>query len=142
MRNYGGSYHIYNVKANTGYQFVGLMRMTSSGLTSTDDRGTLTGKNSDIHYFGDTSGNTYTGDTIYVMYKKDMVTFDYNGGTTADGAKKQVLPYDDTIRFPKVVLTHPNNVTHIGWSTEKDPDSDDKISSWPAPEMFFRNKPR
>lgn len=127
MRNYGGSYHIYNVKANTGYQFVGLMRMTSSGLTSTDDRGTLTGKNSDIHYFGDTSGNTYTGDTIYVMYKKDMVTFDYNGGTTADGAKKQVLPYDDTIRFPKVVLTHPNNVTHIGWSTEKDPDSDDKI---------------
>ena len=129
MRNYGGSYHIYNVKANTGYQFVGLMRMTSSGLTSTDDRGTLTGKNSDIHYFGDTSGNTYTGDTIYVMYKKDMVTFDFNGGTTGNGEMKRVLPYDDTVNFPKVVLTHQpnNNLTHIGWSTEKDPTSDDKI---------------
>ena len=129
MRNYGGSYHIYNVKANTGYQFVGLMRMTSSGLTSTDDRGTLTGKNTDIHYFGDTSGNTYTGDTIYVMYKKDMVTFDFNGGITGDSETKRVLPYDDTVNFPKVVLTHQpnNNLTHIGWSTEKDPTSDDKI---------------
>ena len=129
MRNYGGSYHIYNVKANTGYQFVGLMRMTSSGLTSTDDRGTLTGKNSDIHYFGDTSGREYTGDTIYVMYKKDMVTFDFNGGITGDSETKRVLPYDDTVNFPKVVLTHQpnNNLTHIGWSTEKDPTSDDKI---------------
>lgn len=126
MRNYGGSYHIYNVKANTGYQFVGLMRMTSSGLTSTDDRGTLTGKNTDIHYFGDTSGNTYTGDTIYVMYKKDMVTFDFNGGTTGNGEMKRVLPYDDTVHFPKVVLTK-QGVNFIGWSTKKDPAPGDEI---------------
>ena len=130
MRNYGGSYHIYNVKANTGYQFVGLMRMTSSGLTSTDDRGTLTGKNSGIHYFGDTSGNTYTGDTIYVMYKKDMVTFDFNGGTTGgttgNGETKRVLPYDDTVHFPKVVLTK-QGVNFIGWSTVKDPKPGDEI---------------
>ena len=130
MRNYGGSYHIYNVKANTGYQFVDLMRMTSSGLTSTDDRGTLTGKNSGIHYFGDTSGNTYTGDTIYVMYKKDMVTFDFNGGTTGgttgNGETKRVLPYDDTVHFPKVVLTK-QGVNFIGWSTVKDPKPGDEI---------------
>ena len=127
MRNYGGSYEIYDVKANAGYLFVGFERPTDKGPTTTDGTGNLTGKNTDIHYFGDSLGREYTGDTIYVMYKKDMVTFDYNGGTTGDGATKQVLPYDDTIRFPKVVLTHPNNVTHIGWSTEKNPDSDDKI---------------
>lgn len=127
MRNYGGSYEIYDVKANAGYLFVGFERPTDKGPTTTEGTGNLTGKNTDIHYFGDRSGREYTGDTIYVMYKKDMVTFDYNGGTTGDGATKQVLPYDDTIRFPKVVLTHPNNVTHIGWSTEKNPDSDDKI---------------
>lgn len=127
MRNYGGSYQIYDVKANAGYLFVGFERPTDKGPTTTEGTGNLTGKNTDIHYFGDSLGREYTGDTIYVMYKKDMVTFDYNGGTTGDGATKQVLPYDDTIRFPKVVLTHPNNVTHIGWSTEKNPDSDDKI---------------
>lgn len=127
MRNYGGSYQIYDVKANAGYLFVGFERPTDKGPTTTEGTGNLTGKNTDIHYFGDSSDREYTGDTIYVMYKKDMVTFDYNGGTTGDGATKQVLPYDDTIRFPKVVLTHPNNVTHIGWSTEKNPDSDDKI---------------
>lgn len=130
LRNYGGSYEVCEVEANTGYQFVEFMRPAGKGLTSagtsTNITGTLTGKNENLSYFGgDTT--TYEGDTIYVVFKKDVVTFDYNGGTTGDGATKQVLPYDDTIRFPKVVLTHPNNVTHIGWSTEKNPDSDDKI---------------
>ena len=126
MRNYGGSYQIYDVKANAGYLFVGFERPTDKGPTTTDGTGNLTGKNTDIHYFGDSSDREYTGDTIYVMYKKDMVTFDYNGGTS-DGKTELVLNYDDSVRFPKVVLTHPNNVTHIGWSTEKNPDSDDKI---------------
>lgn len=122
MRNYGGSYQIYDVKANAGYLFVGFERPTDKGPTTTDGTGNLTGKNTDIHYFGDRSGREYTGDTIYVMYKKDMVTFDYNGGTTGDGATKQVLPYDDTIRFPKVVLTHPNpSVDFVGWSTKQNP---------------------
>lgn len=130
MRNYGGSYRICDVEANTGYQFVGFRVIETNAPV---DKGknpyssTLTGKNEKLSYFGDTSGNTYTGDTIYVMYKKDMVTFDYNGGTTADGATEQVLPYDETIHFPKVVLTHPNNVTHIGWSTKQDPTSDAEI---------------
>lgn len=126
MRNYGGSYEIYDVKANAGYLFVGFERPTDKGPTTTEGTGNLTGKNTDIHYFGDSLGREYTGDTIYVMYKKDMVTFDYNGGTS-DGKTELVLNYDDSVRFPKVVLTHPNNVTHIGWSTEKNPDSDDKI---------------
>lgn len=133
MRNYGGSYHIYNVKANTGYLFVGFERPTDKGPTTTEGTGNLTGKNSDIHYFGDTSSNTYTGDTIYVVYEKDtrnQITFDYNGGiTVTDGATKLVSSYDETIRFPKVVLSHQpnNNLTHIGWSTEKNPTSDDEI---------------
>ena len=126
MRNYGGSYEIYDVKANAGYLFVGFERPTDKGPTTTEGTGNLTGKNTGIRYFGDSSGKEYTGDTIYVMYKKDMVTFDYNGGTS-DGKTELVLNYDDSVRFPKVVLTHPNNVTHIGWSTEKNPDSDDKI---------------
>ncbi len=130
MRNYGGSYSIYNVVPNTGYLFVGLMRPAGVGLTSTGEEGTLTGKNSGIHYFGDTSSNTYTGDTIYVMYKKDMVTFDFNGGTTGgttgNGETKRVLPYDDTVHFPKVVLTK-QGVNFIGWSTKKDPKPGDEI---------------
>lgn len=126
MRNYGGSYEIYDVKANAGYLFVGFERPTDKGPTTTEGTGNLTGKNTGIRYFGDRSSREYTGDTIYVMYKKDVVTFDYNGGTS-DGKTELVLNYDDSVRFPKVVLTHPNNVTHIGWSTEKNPDSDDKI---------------
>ena len=126
MRNYGGSYQIYDVKANAGYLFVGFERPTDKGPTTTEGTGNLTGKNTGIRYFGDSLGREYTGDTIYVMYKKDMVTFDYNGGTS-DGKTELVLNYDDSVRFPKVVLTHPNNVNHIGWSTEKNPDSDDKI---------------
>lgn len=129
LRNYGGSYEVREVEANTGYQFVEFMIPATTGLTSagtsTNITGTLTGKNSEIGYFGgDTT--TYEGDTIYVVFKKDVVTFDYNGGTS-DGKTELVLNYDDSVRFPKVVLTHPNNVTHIGWSTEKNPDSDDKI---------------
>ena len=126
MRNYGGSYRICNVVPNTGYQFVGLMRPADKGLTTVGEEGTLTGKNSDIHYFGDTSGNTYTGDTIYVMYKKDMVTFDFNGGITGDSETKRVLPYDDSLKFPKVVLTK-QGVSFIGWSTVKDPKPGDEI---------------
>ena len=130
MRNYNGSYRIYNVVPNTGYQFVGLKRMASSGLTSADERGTLTGKNTGIRYFsGD--NNTYDGDTIYVVYEKDtrnQITFDFNGGTTGDGAKELVSSYDDSVCFPQVLLTHqPNNVNHIGWSTVKNPGSGDEI---------------
>lgn len=129
LRNYGGSYEVYDVEANPGYRFVGFMIPADKGLTSagtsTNITGTLTGKNENLSYFGgDTT--TYEGDTIYVVFKKDVVTFDYNGGTS-DGKTELVLNYDDSVRFPKVVLTHPNNVTHIGWSTEKNPDSDDKI---------------
>ena len=126
MRNYGGSYSIYNVVPNTGYLFVGFERPTDKGPTTTDGTGNLTGKNSGIHYFGDSSGRTYTGDTIYVVFKKDVVTFDFNGGTTGDGEMKRVLPYDDSVLFPKVVLTK-QGVNFIGWSTKKDPAPGDEI---------------
>ncbi len=132
MRNYGGSYSIHDVVPNTGYQFAYFRVIRNNAPVNYEQSSygsTLTGKDEKLSYFGDTSGNTYTGDTIYVVYKKDMVTFDFNGGITGDSETKRVLPYDDTVNFPKVVLTHQpnNNLTHIGWSTEKDPTSDDKI---------------
>ena len=128
MRNYGGSYRIYNVVPNTGYQFVGFRVIETNAPV---DKGknpyssTLTGKNEKLRYFGDTSDTPYTGDTIYVVYKKDMVTFDYNGGTS-DGKTELVLPYDDSVRFPKVVLTK-QGVDFIGWSTKQNPTSDAEI---------------
>ena len=70
MRNYGGSYEIYNVKANPGYKFIGFMKPDTTDLTSADNiTDTLTGKNSDISYFGG-DGTIYEGDTIYVMFKE------------------------------------------------------------------------
>lgn len=126
MRNYGGSYQINNVVPNTGYQFAYFRVIQNNAPVNKEQSSygsTLTGKDEKLSYFGDTSGNTYTGDTIYVVFKKDVVTFDFNGGTDPNGEKKLVSSYDETIRFPKVVLTHQsnNNLTHIGWSTEKDP---------------------
>lgn len=127
MRNYGGSYRICNVVPNTGYQFVGFRVIETNAPV---DKGknpyssTLTGKNENLSYFGG-NATTYTGDTIYVMYKKDMVTFDYNGGTS-DGKTESVLPYDDSVRFPKVVLTK-QGVDFIGWSTKQNPTSDAEI---------------
>lgn len=127
MRNYGGSYEIYDVKANAGYLFVGFERPTDKGPTTTEGTGNLTGKNTGIRYFGDRSSREYTGDTIYVMYKKDMVTFDYNGGTS-DGKTKQVFAYDDSVYFPQVVLTNTTaGVNFVGWSTKQDSPSDAEI---------------
>lgn len=127
MRNYGGSYEIYDVKANAGYLFVGFERPTDKGPTTTEGTGNLTGKNTGIRYFGDSSSREYTGDTIYVMYKKDMVTFDYNGGTS-DGKTKQVFAYDDSVYFPQVVLTNTTaGVNFVGWSTKQDSPSDAEI---------------
>ena len=53
------------------------------------------------------------------------MTFDYNGGTS-DGKTELVLPYDDSVRFPKVVLTK-QGVDFIGWSTKQNPTSDAEI---------------
>lgn len=77
LRNYGGSYEVCDVEANTGYQFVEFMIPASKGLTSAGDSthitDTLTGKNSEIGYFGG-DGKTYTGDTIYVVFEKVTAT--------------------------------------------------------------------
>lgn len=77
LRNYGGSYEVCDVEANTGYRFVGFMIPATTGLTSAGDSthitDTLTGKNSEIGYFGG-DGKTYTGDTIYVVFEKVTAT--------------------------------------------------------------------
>ena len=78
LRNYGGSYEVREVEANTGYRFVGFMIPATTGLTSagngtTDLTATLTGKNSEIGYFGG-DGTTYEGDTIYVVFEKVTAT--------------------------------------------------------------------
>lgn len=119
MRNYGGSYQIYDVKANAGYLFVGFERPTDKGPTTTDGRGNLTGKNTDIHYFGDSSVREYTGDTIYVMYKKDMVTFDFNGGKNQEGETKTEEQYDPKSFIQKMSFQNNGTSYFIGWSLNK-----------------------
>lgn len=119
MRNYGGSYQIYDVKANAGYLFVGFERPTDKGPTTTDGTGNLTGKNTDIHYFGDSSGREYTGDTIYVMYKKDMVTFDFNGGKNQEGETKTEEQYDPKSFIQKMSFQNNGTSYFIGWSLNK-----------------------
>lgn len=77
LRNYGGSYEVCDVEANTGYKFIGFMKPADKGLTSagtsTSITDTLTGKNSNISYF-DGDGTTYEGDTIYVVFEKVTAT--------------------------------------------------------------------
>ena len=119
MRNYGGSYEIYDVKANAGYLFVGFERPTDKGPTTTDGTGNLTGKNTDIHYFGDSSDREYTGDTIYVMYKKDMVTFDFNGGKNHEGETKTEEQYDPKSFIQKMSFQNNGTSYFIGWSLNK-----------------------
>lgn len=136
LRNYGGSYEVFNVKPNPGYKFIGFMKPGTTGLTSVGDdtrvSATLTGKNDGIGYFGG-DGTTYAGDTIYVVFKKDTVTFDYNGGTDPNGETRQVLNYDDSICFPKVMLTNTTTgVDFVGWSTEKNPTGADEIFKLPS----------
>ena len=129
MRNYGGSYRIYNVEATPGYQFAFFRVIESNAPVNKEGssyNSTLTGKNSNIGYFGGNT-TTYEGDTIYVVFKEDVVTFDYNGGTS-DGNKKQVLKYDDGVYFPQVLLTPPKtDVDFVGWSTKQDPDNNAEI---------------
>lgn len=119
MRNYGGSYQIYDVKANAGYLFVGFERPTDKGPTTTNETGNLTGKNTDIHYFGDSSDREYTGDTIYVMYKKDMVTFDFNGGKNQEGETKTEEQYDPKSFIQKMSFQNNGTSYFIGWSLNK-----------------------
>lgn len=133
LRNYGGSYEVREVEANPGYQFVEFMKPAGKGLTSagtsTYIKDTLTGKNENLGYFGG-DNTTYTGDTIYVVFKKDttnQITFDFNGGTSA-GKTEMVLKYDDSVYFPQVVLTNTTaGVNFVGWSTKQNPDSDAEI---------------
>ena len=144
MRNYGGSYQIYEVEPKPGYQFVGLKRKTSTGLTSADEMGTLTGKNFGIFYFGDSSGKTYIGDVIYVMYKKDMVTFDFNGGTNQEGETKTKVQYNPGAFIPQMQYKSPGTSSLQGWSLNKEKQPGEKIYkpdsirlgdiSWPDPE--------
>lgn len=116
MRNYGGSYEIYEVEPKPGYLFVEFKRPTDKGPTTTEGTGNLTGKNSDIHYFGDSSSTLYTGDTIYVMFeevKPGNIILHANDGT---GRKTQ---YKISGRFPLLAdagFTAPAGKTLAGWS--------------------------
>lgn len=101
LRNYGGSYEVREVEANTGYRFVGFMIPATTGLTSagngtTDLTATLTGKNSNISYF-DGDGTTYEGDTIYVVFEKDTTkpgsTTPMPGPSLAPARKALTLRY-------------------------------------------------
>lgn len=130
LRNYGGSYEVCDVEANPGYQFVEFRMQASKGLTSagtsTYIKGTLTGKNSEIGYFGgDTT--TYEGDTIYVVFKKDVVTFDFNGGTTKDGKTSTEEQYFPDSYIPKMQYKSPGTSGLLGWSLNKEKQPNETI---------------
>ena len=76
MRNYGGLYQIWDVEPKAGYHFAFFRVIESNAPVNkegTSYSSNLTGKNSNISYFGgDTT--TYEGDTIYVVFKKDATT--------------------------------------------------------------------
>ena len=120
MRNYGGSYQIYEVEPKPGYLFVEFKRPTDKGPTTvgndTSVTDTLTGKNSDIHYFGDSSSTLYTGDTIYVMFeevKPGNIILHANDGTG------KMTQYNISGRFPRLDnagFTAPAGKTLVGWS--------------------------
>lgn len=120
MRNYGGSYEIYDVKANAGYLFVGFKRPTDKGPTTVGDdtsvKDTLTGKNSGISYFKDGS-HVYDGDTIYVMFeevKAGNIILHAN-----DGTGKMTQYNISKGRFPQLAdtgFTAPAGKTLAGWS--------------------------
>lgn len=76
LRNYGGLYQIWDVEPKAGYHFAFFRVIESNAPVNkegTSYSSNLTGKNSNISYFGgDTT--TYEGDTIYVVFKKDATT--------------------------------------------------------------------
>lgn len=76
MRNYGGLYQIWDVEPKAGYQFAFFRVIESNAPVNkegTSYSSNLTGKNSQISYFGG-NGTTYEGDTIYVVFKQATAT--------------------------------------------------------------------
>ena len=123
LRNYGGSYEVCEVEANPGYQFFGFVVPSTSGSPttagdSTHITDTLTGKNENLSYFGG-DGKTYTGDTIYVVFKKDMVTYNFNGGTTQDGKTSTEEQYFPDSHIQKMSLRGPGTSGLQGWSVNQ-----------------------
>lgn len=145
MRNYGGSYTINNVDANPGYQFA-FFRVIENAPVNKEGASyssTLTGKNSGISYFGG-DRTTYDGDTIYVVFKKDTVTFDFNGGTTQDGKTQTEVQYVPGSYIPQMSLQRTGTFSFKGWSVNKFETTGETIYypnitqlediPWPAPE--------
>lgn len=76
MRNYGGLYQIWDVEPKAGYHFAFFRVIESNAPVNkegTSYSSNLTGKNSNIIYFGG-DGTTYEGDTIYVVFEKVTAT--------------------------------------------------------------------
>lgn len=76
MRNYGGLYQIWDVEPKAGYHFAFFRVIESNAPVNkegTSYSSNLTGKNSNISYFGG-DGTTYEGDTIYVVFEKVTAT--------------------------------------------------------------------
>lgn len=121
MRNYGGSYRIYNVEANPEYQFAFFRVIESNAPVNkegTSYSSTLTGKNSNISYFGG-DGTPYDGDTIYVVFKQDTVTFDFNGGKNQDGKTKTEMQYVPGSYIPQMSLQSNGTSSFKGWSVNQ-----------------------
>lgn len=133
LRNYGGSYEVCEVEANTGYRFVGFMIPATTGLTSagtsTSITDTLTGKNSKIGYFGG-DGTTYEGDTIYVVFEKDAT----NPGSTTPMPGPSLAPARKALTLRYHANFDPNE--ELALDLDPDPlldDMDDTFGFDPDP---------
>ena len=123
LRNYGGSYEVCEVEANPGYKFTGFIVTSASGHPTTAGDGktitdTLTGKNSGIGYF-DGDSTTYDGDTIYVVFKKDTVTFDFNGGKNQENETQTEVQYVPGSYIPQMSLQRTGTSSFKGWSVNE-----------------------
>lgn len=140
-RNFGSLYRVEAVEANAGYTFYGFRTVNADGNTTdtlaknsnTQCGGTLTGKSNDITYFGLVSGsdqNQYTGDTIYVMFKKDAT----NPGSTTPMPGPSLAPARKALTLRYHANFDPNE--ELALDLDSDPlldDMDDTFGFAPDP---------
>lgn len=132
MRNYGGLYQIWDVEPKAGYHFAFFRVIESNAPVNkegTSYSSNLTGKNSNISYFGgDTT--TYEGDTIYVVFKKDAT----NPGSTTPMPGPSLAPARKALTLRYHANFDPNE--ELALDLDPDPlldDMDDTFGFDPDP---------
>lgn len=134
MRNYGGLYQIWDVEPKAGYHFAFFRVIESNAPVNkegTSYSSNLTGKNSEIGYFGG-DGTTYEGDTIYVVFKKDAT----NPGSTTPMPGPSLAPAKKALTLRYHANFDPNEELALDLDPDPDPlldDMDDTFGFDPDP---------